>query len=108
MEEVALGEETCKSEVNKNGGGHAKRLPLSTARSSKWERAHPLNTFFLSAGNINDCGSTHCVSNSVRDAEEIGKSVQYSLGFNLPAIGITKQFGHKVRKDLGKDSCLGI
>ena len=48
------------------------------------------------------------VSNSIIDAEEIRKSVQQSLGFNLPAIGITKQFGHKVRKDLGKDACLGI
>ena len=47
MEEVALAEETCKSESNKNGRGLAKRLPLSTARSSKRERAQPLNTFFL-------------------------------------------------------------
>ena len=46
--------------------------------------------------------------NSVKDAEEIRKSVQQSLGFNFPAIGITKHFGHKVRKDLGKDLRLGI
>ena len=37
----------CAPFPNKNGGGLAKRLPLSTARSSKRERAQPLNTFFL-------------------------------------------------------------